>query len=679
MRRIQTTFVIVALLAALAYVPALTNGFVNWDDTEYVVNNYSIRDITPHAIAAFFSRPYVAHYTPLVVLSYALEYRVYGLRPLGYHATNVALHVLNSILVCAFACALSRRWRVAFVTAALFAVHPIHVESVAWVTERKDVLSAFFYLGSLLAYCGYVRRKGGRAASGARRYYLLSLLFFLCALLSKAMSISLPFVLIVLDYCHGQQKVPPVHRRGFLRRSIANKLPFFVLSAVFGAVIWIVSNSLGSMMPAFYRDILPHLLVAARNLIWYPAKIFFPAALSAFYPYPAIVHVLVPEFAFSLLALGIAAILILMARRRGEALFGPLFYLVAIFPVLQLVPVGSAIAADRYAYLPSIGMFMLAGLFFDRLCSAVCSGDDSNGGKAGKRAVYAAICTIIICLSLLTMRRCLVWRDSRTLWADAIDKHPASATAYLNMGEALLSEERLDEAIRMLKRSAELDPNGAKVYTNLGDAYRKKGRLKEAEEALSRAVRLEENSPIARNNLGLVYAEQKLYTKARPEFEKAISLKADYAEPHNNLGIIYKMNGDAAQAIREFQKAIAINSLYRDAYHNMAATMERDGNVGGAIENFKRAIELKPGFAPAHNDLGLIYARTGMIPNAIEEFEKTIQLEPGFSQAYYNLALCWHLKGDGARAAENLRIAVSRGYSEVSPEMRGYLEAGRGK
>ena len=675
--RMICVFSAIAVLTVLAYSPALTGDFVNWDDPEYVVNNYSIRSLAPRNIATFFTRPYVGHYAPLTILSYALDHRVYGLNPSGYHATNLALHILNTLLVCALAYALSGRRAVAYVTAALFAVHPLHVESVAWVTERKDVLSAFFYLSSIISYRAFIRPRGDDSAGGPSRSsrrcsgcYWLSLLFFLCALLSKAMAISLPFVLILLDYCYGAREEPGAPgRTGLLRASVRIKIPFFVLSAIFGAVILIISKSGGAMRPAFYRDPAIHALVAARNLVWYVAKMLYPVRLSAFYPYPASMQRVLPKFMLCLFAAGAASIMIVLGRRNRWLLFGALFYLITIFPVIQLIPVGNAIVADRYAYLPSFGILFIAGVLFDRLCAAVSHAGRWGTGIPERLAVYTAICVAIVCLSLLTLKRCFVWQDSERLWSDVIGKYPSVATAWLNMGEVLLTRGRLDEAIGMFKRSAELEPDQVRVYSNLGDAYRKKGLMDEAEKALVRARTLNPADAVVRNNLGLVYVGQNLPLKARNEFERAVSMKADYAEPHNNLGLLSKMDGDTNRAVHEFREAIAINSLFRDAYHNLASTLEQQGNVADGIENYRRAIELKPDFAPVHNDLGLAYARINRIPDAVAEFEKAVQLEPAFAQAYYNLALCYFIRGDKEKAVANRDRATKLGYAGISAEL----------
>ena len=432
----------IAVLTAIAYSPAFTADFVNWDDPEYVVNNYAIRGLAPGNIAAFFTRPYVGHYAPLTVLSYALDYRVYGLNPHGYHATNLLLHIINSLLVCALAYALSGSPAVGYVTAALFAVHPMHVESVAWVTERKDVLSALFYLFSILSYLAYLHGWVRRTPFTRTGCYLISLLFFLCALLSKAMAISLPLVLILLDYCHGaREKAGAPGGTGLLRTSVRNKIPFLVLSAVLGAVILAVSKSNGAMKMAFYRDLPVHAMVATRNLLWYVKKMFYPVRLSAFYPYPASMHRELPVFMFCLVVTGAASIVVIMAMRNRWLLFGALFYLIAIFPVLQLIPVGNAIAADRYTYLPSIGIFFIAGVLFDRVVSSAVN---ARAGRLCRGGLYSALIAAIVCLSIFTTQRCLVWRDSERLWSDVIGKYPSTPTAWLNIGEVLLTRGRFD-------------------------------------------------------------------------------------------------------------------------------------------------------------------------------------------------------------------------------------------
>jgi len=615
-------FGVIALLAALAYAPALRNGFVNWDDPGNVVNNQLIRSLAPGNILTFFTSTVLSTvYIPLVTLSFALDYQVYGLNPHGYHVTNLLLHILNSILVLALIRYLSGSKVVSFVAAALFAVHPLHVESVAWVTGRTELLSAFFYLLSVISWCAFVLGRGDNALGAVRpsaflkmKYYWLSLIFFLCALLSKSMAISLPFVLILIDYYWGARRMPrsaesPAEgcggaqsRRGEgmegrvihgardwpLAGLWSNKIPFFALSAIFGVVILIVSMSGETLRPPFHKDPLPAILVASRNCVWYVAKIIIPIRLSAYYPYPPTVSILHPEFLLSLFTVGFAAVALFIARRKREIIFCSLWYLITIFPVLQLIPVRDTIAADRYAYLPSVGILYLIGILFARLWK-YCEGRVHH--STWMRIVPVGALTLVIAsLSLLTSQRCLIWRYDERLWLDVISKYPDAATA--------------------------------------------------------------------RNNLGLVYAGRNLRSKARAEFTRAVSLKADFAEPHINLGVLCGEEGDTDGAVRELREAISLNSRVPEACHALAIILdqqEKDADAAGG--------RVKRDLAPSRNDLGLAYAHIGMISEAIPQLEKAVQMDPGFAPAYYNLALCYFMKGDKVKAVAYRTMAMKLGYT----------------
>ncbi|MCX6355129.1 MAG: tetratricopeptide repeat protein [Candidatus Aureabacteria bacterium] len=630
----------IALLAALAYFPVLSNGFVNWDDPGNVVNNQLIRSLAPGNILTFFKSTVLSTvYIPLVTLSFALDYRMYGLNPHGYHATNLLLHILNSILVLALLYYLTGDKVVACVASALFAVHPLHVESVAWVTGRTELLSAFFYLLSVISWCALIRGRGDSALGAVSppaflkmKYYWLSLIFFLCALLSKSMAISLPFILLLTDYYFGARRSPrsagspadgcggTQSRRGEgaggrviygvrdlpLAGLWSNKIPFFALSAIFSVVILIVSMSGETLRPPFHKDPLPAILIASRNCVWYVAKILIPIRLSAYYPYPATVSIFQPEFLFSLFATGFAAGTLFIARRKREISFGSLWYLITIFPVLQLIPVRDTMAADRYAYLPSIGIFYLIGILFSRIWK-YCDEQANRPGEAGcahvrtlVRIVPVGALTLVIAgLSLLTLQRCLIWRYDERLWMDVISKYPGAATAH--------------------------------------------------------------------NNLGLVYAGRNLRSKARAEFTRAVSLKADFAEPHINLGVLCGEEGDTDGAVRELKQAIALKSRVPDACRVLSIILDQQEKDAVAAGGRK-----KRDFAPSRNDLGLAYARSGMISEAIPQFEKAVQLDPGFAPAYYNLALCYFMKGDKDKADAYRSRAMKLGYpGRVSDEVRG--------
>lgn len=734
-KQIVVCFLIISFLTLAAYSSSLDNGFVNWDDPPYVIDNYSIRSLTPRSIISLFAKPQSSYYAPLVFLSYAIEYHFFMLNPYAYHLTNLALHILNSLLVFIFVY-LIRQSRAPFdyapfdsaqdlrqglrkaphyegppkaavsgyergklfiplFTAILFAIHPLHVESVAWITERKDVLSALFFLLSVVCYIKFTREIWfdydspklhlKQRRKKRRRYYILSLLCFLAALLSKPMAVTLPLVLLLIDYytrqnindakginirkTNGELKLAATRYR-LIRNSILNKIPFFAFSIAFGFIALSLQKSAGTVRTAFYLDPLPHILTACRNFIFYPIKLLFPLKLSAYYPYPPVINFFLPSFFLSAILVITLFIIISRCRKNNPGfLFGLGFYFITILPTLQLIPIGNVIFADRFSYLPSIGIFYLIALviYSPQRRPDLNSFAFKSGRLGGKKNILVAI--LVLSFSVLTFRRCPAWKDSLTLWRDTIRKDPSIPTAHLNLGEALLSEGRLDEAIEAFYQSKELDPNQTNVYSNLGDAYQKQGLLKKAEKEFITAIELDPEDPIVHNNLGLVYAKQGYPDRAKEEFLTAIALKADYAEPHNNLGLIFSQAEKYSHGIREFKKAIEINSLYRDAYHNLAKTLETKGDINQAIINYHRAIELRADFTPAYNDLGFAYAKVGRLRESIAVFEKAVGLDPESSLSYYGLALCYFFQGENNQAIQYRDRAIKLGYKEIPQEL----------
>jgi len=761
-KQIVVCCLIISFLTLAAYSSSLDNGFVNWDDPPYVIDNYSIRSLAPHNLIQLFARPQASYYAPLVFLSYSLEFFFWELNPFAYHLTNLLLHIINSLLVFVFIYLLQQSRAKAlhyerkgisipFFTAILFAIHPLHVESVAWITERKDVLSLFFYLLSIIFFLKYRIIEQGllRDLKETEKFilknrllkvssrslsisYIFSLFCFLAALLSKPMAVTLPLVLLLIDYyirhnpdvakgislseINGELKLAATSYR-LIRNSILNKIPFFVLSIVFAFIALSLQKTAGTLRAAFYLDPLPHILTACRNFVFYPIKLLFPLKLSAYYPYPSFFSFFLPSFFFPIIIVITMFLIVSRCRKNNPSLlFGLGFYAITILPTLQLIPVGNVIFADRFSYLPSIGLFFLIALAIyspqrrrEKLAPDFSDISDNKKLKqtifgkvfnlyetfmrlktnkfrlirckkifsllqvSSKPLLYFFLCILfailILSFSLLTFQRCLVWRNSETLWQDAIKKYPLVPTAHLNLGEALLNEGRLDEAIEAFYQSKDLDPNQANVYSNLGDAYQKQGLLKEAEEEFITALSLDLEDPIVHNNLGLVYAKQGIPNKARKEFIAAISLKPDYAEPHNNLGLIYSQEGTIKMAVEEFLKAISINCLYRDAYHNLANSLETQEKFGEAIDNYRKAIELKLDFAPAYNDLGFVYAKTGRLTEAITEFEKAINLNKELASAYYGLTLCYFFQGENDRAIQYRDQAIELGYTKIPPEL----------
>ncbi len=468
----------IALLALFlpAWWPALGNGFTNWDDQKYILANPVIGDLSWGGIKSFFTTFQLANYHPLTLLAHAIEYRFFGLHPAGYHMVSLLFHLANSLLVVLVTGLLGCSPASSMTAAFLFALHPLHVESVAWISELKDVLSSFFFLASLAAYLKRARR-GYRG----RGLYALSLAFFLLALLAKPMAVTLPLVMLAADHLLG---------RRIDVRSLREKAPFLALAGVGGAISLLAQESGGALWRGEYVAPWEGLFVAAHGLVFYLAKLALPVNLSAFYPYPARAGNLLPwNFLLSPLpAAVLLAALFHFGRRSRRILFGGLFYLLTLLPVLQLVPLGYVFAADRYTYLPSIGIFYLAG---EGLAALLRRPAWRTAGRAA--AISLVLAALAGTLATLTRQRTLVWRDSLTLWNDVLRQYPDAFMALGNRGNALAEAGELDLALRDFDLALSLTPDrvhDARIYYNRGLVRQAKGEDLSAVEDFTRALRV---------------------------------------------------------------------------------------------------------------------------------------------------------------------------------------------
>jgi len=545
---IPAALLTVLLVTFISFYPCLGNGFTQWDDNHLVTENKLIRDISPRGIIRIFSTADNSNYNPLTLVSYAVEYRLAGLGdPFVFHATNLALHLLNSVLVFWFIYLVSRSAAVSVITALLFGIHPMHVESVAWVAERKDVLYSFFFISSLIAYLYYTEK------TGKKGLYCLSLCLFLLSMLSKTMAVTMPAVLLLVDY---------LRRRKIDGKVLLEKAPFFAIACIIGAAGYFAQHGSGALGQAYFGPA-KNAMVAAYGLGFYLKKLVFPSGLSAFYPYPAGAgDAITGMFLASLpLLLAAAAAVIVSARYTRKAVFGALFFLVILLPVLKFIPLGRAIAADRYVYIAYIGLFYAIA---EGLCFL------GRRGAAPKFMVSAVTASAICFLSFLTWQRCFVWKDDISLWNDALKRYP-STEAYFGRGVGHANAGRIDEAMRDYNKALEYDPYLSDIYTNRGILYAAMGQAGKALEDYSTAIMLSPGSYKPYYNRGLVYSGIGDYERSIMDFSEAIRLKPDYAEAYSNRGASLGNMGRDEEAIIDFEKAIQADPDCAEALRNREA------------------------------------------------------------------------------------------------------------
>jgi protein O-mannosyl-transferase len=579
--RWRTVLIALAIGAATlgAFAPALDNQFTNWDDSGYVTDNTLIRDTTLPGIRTMFSSFVEGNYHPLTMLSLGVDYRLYQLDPRGYHLTNVVLHTLNTLLVFWLALLLSRSPTISTVAALFFGVHPMHVESVAWVSARKDLLYGAFYLGACIAHVVAVRRRRFGAAYHAGMLALMSL-----ATLSKAMAVTLPLALVLIDWYLG---------RSVTIRTMMEKAPLVMVAVVLGIVAIVAQREKGAIQQITLYPLYQRVLFACYGAVAYLSKAVAPVGLSALYPYPAagsgglpLVFYASPVIA-AMLAVGAT-----VARRRAPLLtFSGAFYLLTVALVLQLLPVGRAIIADRYTYLPYAGVGLAVGYGFSRL--------------AGSSAVRRLVVVLLFlglgsALVLATRHRCTIWKDNTALWTDVIRKQPNVGVAHNNLALTYKEQGAYDLAAASLRRALEIDPRDAEALTNRGNLYFLAGQYDSAMVSFGRALAIVPKSPIALNSRGAIHFNRGDYPAALDDFERAIEARRDYPEAHLNRANALSVLGRHRDALADYDGFLRFDPHHARAYYWRGLARQATGSQEHAVADYDRAIQIEPGLGLVH-------------------------------------------------------------------------------
>ncbi len=578
-------FFLVAILTAVCLLPMLKNEFTNWDDEFYVINNPLLRGPQWKRI---FSEQVLGNYHPLTILSYAFNYAISGLDPFSYLLVNYLFHIANTLLVFYFIWNISGKNKfIAAFVAIVFGIHPMHVESVAWVAERKDVLYTFFFLLSLIQYWIFLTK-------AKKKNLVFCFLFFVLSLLSKPAAIVLPFVLFLLDYWYGQS----------LKKNIVFKIPFFALSILFGVITVGIQNS-SAMAGLSIFSISDRLFFACYVLMTYFYRFFVPYPLSAFHPFP------ITNFAgwpIYLSPIFVAALLIAFwfLRKNKIFVFGILFYVINLLLVLQVISIGLTIVSERYTYVPYIGLAFMFAMLVSRI-------------KFIPQKASLAIGAVFIVISgILTFQRTKVWKNSGTLWTDALKTYPRAPYARTNRANYLsklaLRSDQKPFADSIYKVAFEdcaialsVRPGHAPAFEYRGLMYSNKQQFKEALADINELIRLKPNYRSAYDMRATCYNKLNEPAKALADYDKCIEIKPDDHRSINNRGSIY-MNSFQKynEALNEFNIAISINRqagyfLNRSICYYKMGDMQKAkedaliANRGGAVfpDNYKFLLQLK--------------------------------------------------------------------------------------
>jgi protein O-mannosyl-transferase len=533
-------------------------------------------------------------------------------------------------------------WRSAAV-AALFALHPLRVESVAWVSERKDVLSTLFWFLTIWAYVRYADK--GKVKSGeCKVFYGLTLLFFALGLMSKPMLVTLPCTLLLLDYWPlGRMK-----QGASVWRLVAEKIPFFVLSAALCVVTFHVQKRGGMTQSLQYFPLGARLGNALVSYVRYIEKMFWPRHLAGLYPAKAGSWPWWEVTLAALLLLAVSGLVLAQWRRRPYLTVGWFWYLGTLVPVIGLVQVGVQDMADRYTYVPLIGLFVML----------VWGGWELACAWRLVRFAPAATAVALAACAVLTVHQEFYWKDSETYNKQMIDVTPNNPTAHNNLGRFYLDENRMDDALTNFMAAVEENPQYAEACNNLGLALSGKGQIDEAISQYQRAISLKPDLAQARNNLGNAFGQKGQIAEAIQQFQEAIRLKPDFAEAHYNLGAALRRNGQIDEAISQYQEAIRLKPDYAEARNNLGNAFGQKGRIDEAISQYQEAIRLKPDFTEAHNNLGVALSGKGQTDEAIRQYQEVIRLKPDFAEARNNLGIALGGKGQIDEAIKQFQEAV---------------------
>ena len=601
-------WVILFLISAvlILYWPVQFYSFNPLDDTVFITENGHVQDgFTLESLKWALTNTDIGFWKPVTWLSWMLDYRLFWLNAGGYHWTNLVFHIINTVLLFFVLKRMTGSVRRSGLVALLFGIHPLHVESVAWIAERKDVLSIFFLLLSLWAYDSYVKKRSVLA-------YLSVVVFFILGNMSKSMVMTLPFILLLLDYwplkrlqldADGNASGDSLTKG--VSKLLIEKIPLFVIAAVFGILTYYAQDKLGAVIyedaAAWYQNInIANPIVSYVRYIW---KMLWPTELAVFYPPNAWSYGQVNLAALFLATLSMLAIR--RIRKNPYLLVGWGWYLVSLVPVIGFIQVGLQSMADRYTYLPLTGLFIIVawgGYDLIRLCST------SRVWRYSKILIASVSLISLSALYILGCVQVRYWKDNITLFEHAVQVTENNFFAYNCLGSsyAALSKKdpsALDKAVFYYRQAIKANPNFEHAYVNLGNVLGVKGDYEEANTALRMAIDVWDNS------------------KARV-----------------NLGVNYFRMGKLDEAIKEFKVMIENDPTERSAYRNLGAALQAKGDTQGAIKAYQEAIKMKATPLPAiHNDLGLLLAQTNNRSQAVYHIREALRIKPDFEPALHNL------------------------------------------
>ncbi|MHC4259742.1 MAG: tetratricopeptide repeat protein [Planctomycetota bacterium] len=654
-------YLTLALTTFAVYWQVRNCDFVGYDDMDYVTENDNVQaGLTRRSITWAFTTSRAGNWHPLTWLSHMLDCQLFGLNSCWHHISNLLLHMANTLLLFAvFERMTQKRWQSVFIAAA-FALHPLHVESVAWISERKDVLSGFFWMLTLTAYVHYV----ARPSSGR---YLLTLLAFAVGLMAKPMLVTLPFTLLLLDYWplnrfrfgHIVQDRDQRRRSSFgalakskpARSLLVEKIPFFALSAASSVVTFIVQRGAGAVMPVDKLPLIFRMANAFVSYLTYVKKMMWPAGLAVFYPHLRMDLPIWQVAAAAMLVVGITVVAAVQARRRPWLVVGWVWYLGTLVPVIGLVQVGAQAMADRYTYIPIIGLFIIVAWSLPELLKRF---------RYKNVALGIAAAFVLSAMAIRTWQQVRHWQNSCTLFSHAIAVTKDNYVAHHGLGSAFYKQGEYSDAISHYEHTLRIKPNHKNAPGDIGLALLQLGEHDQAASYFRQALNRKGQLHKWHVGLGIIFQKQGQFDKAVQHFYQALQIKPVFPYARKCLaGVLFNQN-QLEEALRQYQQVLQSRSLdthaRADTHNDLGVVLLQLGKTDKAVAHFKKALQIKPDFAQAYNGLGYAMVNQGLVDRAIGHFTEALRFEPDWVDPMNNVA--WLLATRSEARFRNPREAI---------------------
>ncbi len=614
--RLPELAILLVGLTFLAYMPALQCGYI-WDDDDHLTANPAMT--APHGLKMIWSSLAVSRYYPLTLTTFWFQRRLWGLHPMPYHLVNVLLHAANGVLV--FFILRRLRIRAAWLAAMVWALHPVNVESVAWITELKNTQSGFFFFLSVLCFLQF-------DAGARRRWYGLALLCGLAALLSKPSTVVLPLALLLCVWWE---------RGSWRRMDILRTAPFFMLAlGMSGLTVVEQRGHIQGTGTAEWNLGMAERFVMAGKAVWfYTSKTLWPARLTFVYPHWNLDAGLFWSW-LPLAGLVVGGGLLWGWRRQSWAragLFGGGFFVLALLPVLGFFDVyyfRFSYVADHFQYLACIGLISLAM----GTVTAICE----RAGQRGREGGTVAAASLLLVLGALTWHQAGIYQNWETIWRDTLAKNPQCWMAHNNLGNAFFHEGNISDAIGQYEQALRLRPEYPDALNNLGNALVQAGRIEEAIARYEQALRIRPDLPQAHYNLAIALEQVGKTGEAIAHFEQALRINPDYADAHLNLGNTLEGAGRSGEAVAHFEQALRIKPDYIEAHFNLGNLFLKEGKLSDAIGQYEQALRIKPDLPQAHYGLAIALEQAGRIDEAIAHYVQTLRFNPNYAPAQNALA-----------------------------------------